>query len=860
MKFLYYLILGLLILAEPVQANPPDSAYLFSYASTRNGGRNGLHFAWSVDKTNWHAIGPDHAYVRSDYGRWGSQKRMVSPYLFQSKDGQWRAVWSLNETVNEFAFVSSPDLVYWSRQYYPPMGGSMNIVNPVIQYEAEKDRYSINWVSNSGEQQGHYRCHTYDFKTFSAVEPVSKPSVKDNRVEMAINGRTETGTMHRVEWSQIDKLIQSQQLSAYKRSLNDERMEDDARRFAGMRDLKATVVVDGSKPKVISDMMMGIFFEDLNYAADGGLYAELIQNRGFEYRLSDKEGHDASWTATKAWSVSGEGMSFAIDTLEPLHANNKHYAILTIDRTGAAFQNEGFNGIVVRDKEKYDFSVFVRNADGKSMKLLVRLTGADGTVYGQTTVTSRSKNWKQEKAVITVKGDATNARLEIVPQSTGTLFLDMISLFPQKTFKGRKNGLRADLAQTIADLHPRFVRFPGGCVAHGDGLHNMYRWANTIGPLEARVPQRNLWGYHQSAGLGYYEYFLFCKDIGAEPVPVVAAGVPCQNSATGGGGQQGGILLCEMHDYVQEVLDLIEYANGDKKSKWGRLRAAAGHPEPFNLKYIGVGNEDLITDIFEERFTMIFNAVKEKYPEIIVIGTSGPFYEGTDYEEGWGIANKLGVPMIDEHYYVPPGWFIHNQDFYDKYDRSKAKVYLGEYAAHVPGRHNNIETALTEALYLLNLERNGDIVSMTSYAPLLAKEGFTQWNPDLIYFNNSEVKPTVGYWVQQLFGQNAGDRYLPHSISLNNGRQDARKRVAASVVRDSKSGDLIVKLVNLLPQEVSAQLDLKGLSISPATVQAHVLSGDPSDRNAKPVQVSLEVNEDFNYTLPAYSLTVIRIP
>lgn len=860
MKFLYYLLLALLIVAEPVQANPPDSAYLFSYASTRNGGRNGLHFAWSVDKTNWHAIGPDHAYVKSDYGRWGSQKRMVSPYLYQSKDGQWRAVWSLNETVNQFAFVSSPDLVYWSRQYYPYMGGSMNIVNPVIAYEAEKDRYTINWQSNEGEQKGHYRCHTYDFKTFSAIEPVSQPKVKDLRMEMTINGRAETGTLHRVEWSQIDKLIQSQQLSAYKRSLHDERMEDDARRFAGIKDLKATVVVDGSKPKAISDMMMGIFFEDLNYAADGGLYAELIQNRGFEYRLSDKEGRDASWTATKAWSVSGEGISFAIDTLQPLHANNKHYAILTIDRTGAAFQNEGYNGIVLRDKEQYDFSVFMCNADGKSMKLLVRLTDADGTVYGQTTLTSRSKKWKQEKAVITVKGDATNARLEIVPQSTGTLFLDMISLFPQKTFKGRKNGLRADLAQTIADLHPRFVRFPGGCVAHGDGLHNMYRWANTIGPLEARVPQRNLWGYHQSAGLGYYEYFLFCEDIGAEPVPVVPAGVPCQNSATGGGGQQGGIPICEMHDYVQEVLDLIEYANGDKKSKWGKLRAAAGHPEPFNLKYIGVGNEDLITDIFEERFAMIFNAVKEKHPEITVIGTSGPFYEGTDYVEGWDIANKLGVPMIDEHYYVPPGWFIHNQDYYDKYDRTKAKVYLGEYAAHVPGRHNNIETALTEALYLLSLERNGDIVSMTSYAPLLAKEGFTQWNPDLIYFNNSEVKPTVGYWVQQLFGQNAGDRYLPHSIRLNNGRQDLSKRVAASVVRDSRSGDLIVKLVNLLPQEVSAQLDLKGLSVSPSTVQAHVLSGDPSDRSAKPVQISLEVNENFSYTLPAYSLTVIRIP
>lgn len=453
-----------------------------------------------------------------------------------------------------------------------------------------------------------------------------------------------------------------------------------------------------------------------------------------------------------------------------------------------------------------------------------------------------------------------DARLEIVPQTEGKIALDMISLFPRNTFKGRKNGLRADLAQTIADIQPRFVRFPGGCVAHGDGLENIYRWENTIGPLESRKPQRNIWGYHQTAGLGYYEYFQFCEDIGAEPVPVVAAGVCCQNSATGGAGQQGGIPMCEMHDYVQDVLNLIEWANGDpKKSQWAKMRADAGHPKPFNLKYVGVGNEDLITDLFEERFTMIYEAVKEKYPDITVIGTAGPFYEGTDYVEGWDIATKLNVPMIDEHYYVPPAWFIYNQDYYDRYDRTKAQVYLGEYAAHVPGRHNNIETALAEALYLTACERNGDIVHMTSYAPLLAKEGKTNWNPDLIYFNNTEVKPTVGYYVQKLYGENAGDEYLASYMDISSHDEKVKKRIACSVVRDSKTNDTIIKLVNLLPVEVKPALDINPLNITGEKVIKTVLTGQPEDKDAKPEETLITVSDIKDLRLPAYSFTVLRI-
>jgi alpha-L-arabinofuranosidase len=341
---------------------------------------------------------------------------------------------------------------------------------------------------------------------------------------------------------------------------------------------------------------------------------------------------------------------------------------------------------------------------------------------------------------------------------------------------------------------------------------------------------------------------------------VLAAGVPCQNSShhhqTGIAGQQGGIPLNEMDAYIQDILDLIEWANADKNTTWGKLRAAAGHPAPFNLKYIGIGNEDLISEVFKERFEMIYKAIKAKYPAITVIGTVGPFYEGSDYSFGWDFASKLEVPMVDEHYYVPPAWLINNQDFYDKYDRTKPKVYLGEYAAHVRGRPNNMETALAEALYLCSVERNGDVVEMTSYAPLLAKEGHTQWNPDMIYFNNSEIKLTPGYEIQKMFGNNAGEEYIESSVTVDHGNADVQKRIAKSVVRDAKTGDLIIKLVNLLP--VEATVDVKDLNLSNCNIEKTVLQGNPDEKNVKPVTTT-DVVLNNKLVLPKYSFTVLRI-
>ncbi len=832
MKQIAFPALALGLATLPVQAdvrdvaNAPDSVYLFSYAQAN--GQSGLKFAWSGDGEKWHIVADNYEYLKSDFGPWGNGKKMYAPMLVQSKeDDSWHCLWLTTQSGQVMAHASSDDLLTWRAQsyFYP---------------------------KNRGQYQP------------AAAWPVKEQTV-------IVGRENQRGWVQRVPYALIENLTRFADHKRYRQSLYDERMADDPTRFAGLEPVEAIVRVYGSQSKPISDHLIGIFFEDINYGADGGLYAELVQNRDFEYASSD--GSRQGWDSGYAWSVvSGKDTDpVTIGTEAPIHENNPHYAILHVPSTGVRLLNPGFDGIVLKKGERYDFSCFARTGQGgKGGKVVVSLIDMDNREIAAATVKVTSKNWKKYKAVLTSEADVPNARLCIAPSTGGTYHFDIVSLFPQSTFKGRKNGLRADLAQTLADLHPHFVRFPGGCVAHGDGIDNLYDWKGSIGPLEARKPLRNLWDYHQTRGLGYFEYFQFCEDIGAEPVPVLAAGVPCQNS--GGGtqygyddltkyGQQCGIPMEQMPAYVQDVLDLIEYANGDaRKTEWGKKRAEAGHPEPFNLKYIGIGNEDLITEVFEERFTMIYSAVREKHPEVTVIGTVGPFYEGTDYNEGWKLASKLEIPMVDEHYYVSPGWFIHNQDYYDRYDRSKSKVYLGEYAAHLPGRPNNIETALSEALYLTAVERNADVVTMTSYAPLLAKEGHIQWSPDLIYFNNQEVKPTVGYYTQQMFGQNAGNHYIPSTVKLNNERDAVRKRIGVSVVKDDASGDYIVKLVNLLPVEVNAKVSMENISwVNPVATKT-VLKGAPADKQAKPLTEPFEITrEKVLYTMPPYSFTVIRV-
>ncbi len=631
--------------------------------------------------------------------------------------------------------------------------------------------------------------------------------------------------------------------------------------LSGLHAQPTTVTVQAGAPgKPISPDLVGIFFEDLNYAADGGLYAELIQNRSFDYSSPDHK----DWTSLTAWQLAqregGQG-SVTIETESPLNAQNPTYAVLSVAAAGrgVGLINEGFDGIPVKAGETYNVSLFARKLTGSAAPLSVRLESKTGALLAEATLPAPTTDWKQVSTTLKPATTNADARLVVLATGPGKLALDMVSLFPAKTFHSRSNGLRADLAQVVADLHPKFMRFPGGCLVHGDGLDNIYNWKNTIGPVEQRKGQSNIWRYHQTVGLGYFEYFQFCEDIGAKPLPVVAAGVCCQNSNhTRGTGQQG-LPLDAMPAYIQDVLDLIEFANGPASSTWGAKRAAAGHPEPFHLKYLGVGNEDHITPVFKERFHLIYDAVKAKHPEITVIGTVGPASDGDDFVNGCKIADELRVPIVDEHYYKRPQWFWDNLTRYDTYDRTKSKVYLGEYAAHDDKRRSTLRSALAEAAYLTSLERNGDVVPFASYAPLIARKGHTQWSPDMIYFTGTEVFLTINYHVQQLFSVNSGDAWLTTTLS----QPATPSRFAASAVRDSQTGDLILKFVNGDNAARPLHIDLVGAKKLTATAVKTVLAASDVDTiDAEAVQPKtspITIAPTFDYEAPANSLTVIRI-
>jgi alpha-N-arabinofuranosidase len=622
--------------------------------------------------------------------------------------------------------------------------------------------------------------------------------------------------------------------------------------------------------KKISPYLFGLFFEDINYSADGGLYAELIQNRSFEYDPTEQRG----WNPLSFWDYVSPGFSIgriSVETTSPIHANNPHYIVLDIEHvgheanyigeSGVGVNNFGFDGMVVKAGDTYNLTLFVRQLSKNPVSVKACLQSPQGKILAESIFSTSSGDWKKYVTSLIPAESNDSATLTLLAITEGKIALDVVSLFPEKTFKNRPNGMRADLAQVLADMKPGFIRFPGGCLAHGDGLGNMYRWKNTIGPIEARKEQRNLWGYHQTTGLGYYEFFQFCEDIGAKPLPVLPAAVSCQNSGgtwrIGGTGQK--ILpMNEMQDYIQEVLDLIEWANGPATSAWGAKRASAGHPEPFNLQYIGIGNEDQITPGFEEHFTMIYNAVKVRYPEIIVIGTSGPFHSGDDFEKGWKLANALKVPVVDEHYYTQPEWLLSNLNRYDTYNRQGSQVYLGEYASW----GNKVRNAIAEAAYMTALERNGDIVRMASYAPLLAKKNHTQWKTDLIFFDNTSICLTPNYFVQKMFSVNQGDLYFDNVIS----KDQRDTTLAASCVQDSKTGDIMLKLVNAGKESKTMKIDLTGFKkIFPDATQT-IYTGDANaentlenPRNIVPVVTALKLSKTFDYATPTMSLTVIRI-
>lgn len=622
--------------------------------------------------------------------------------------------------------------------------------------------------------------------------------------------------------------------------------------------------------KKISNELFGLFFEDINYSADGGIYAELVQNRSFEYNPTERR----EWHPLSFWEYINPGYSIgrlSVETKAPVHPNNPHYIVLDVEvvgnyeefdgEAGVGLKNPGFDGMIIREGEIFNFSIFARQFSESPVEMLVSLQNPKGEVLAQSSFSTVSNEWQKYTATLTATGASDTASLVVLAKNPGQIALDMISLFPEKTFKNRPNGLRADLAQMLADMEPKFVRFPGGCLVHGDGLGNMYRWKNTIGPLEQRKAQRNIWGYHQTGGLGFFEYFQFCEDIGAKPIPILPAGVSCQNSGgtwrIGGTGQKA-LCMDNMDEFVQEVLDLIEWANGPATSEWGAKRAAAGHSAPFNLEYLGIGNEDKLTPEFKERFELIYNAVKEKHPEIKVIGTSGPFSDGEDFEKGWEFVHKLRVPVVDEHYYKEPDWFLANHFRYDNYDRNASKVYLGEYASW----GNKLYNAVVEAAYMTSLERNGDVVVMASYAPLLAKKSFTQWNTDMIFFDNLNIVPTPNFYVQKIFMTNQGDYYFDGVVQTD--RKDSLQ--AASCVMDSKTGDVILKLVNVGNESKTMNIDLSRFNKLKGEAKISVLKGDAgaentfeNQRNIVPKESNFQAIQKFDYNAPPMSVTVIRI-
>lgn len=527
------------------------------------------------------------------------------------------------------------------------------------------------------------------------------------------------------------------------------------------------------KPKAeLSPVLYGLFFEDINYSADGGLYAELIENRSFDYFSVDGSGENGKrMHPLSAWEKverGGGAVEIAVSDKTPLNENNRKYLTVKITKEGyTGVRNTGFDGIALKKGAKYDFSVFARRTQDADKPVEVILEDDDGKPLASGTIPGLSDNWKKYEITLTTNADAAKASLLMTTHGKGELMLDMVSLFPQDTFKGRKNGMRKDLAQALADLKPGFLRFPGGCLVHGNGLANSYRWKDSVGPVEQRKPNWNLWGYHQTHGLGYFEFMQLCEDIGATPLPILPVGVSCSFR------KPFDIVPPEdLHIWTDDALDLIEFANGPTDSKWGKLRAGMGHPEPFHLRYVGLGNEEGDTPEVRERFPRFVEAIRKRYPEIRIVGTSGLGPEIPLFD----MMTKTKVFSTDEHYYMQPGWFLDNTHRFDNFDRRKPKIFVGEYASE----GNTLFNAVAEAAYLTGIERNADVVDMTCYAPLFAKYNFTQWTrANLIWFTNDRVVKTPNYYVQQLFGTNRGDVYLDNKVAMN--KQAAKKKFAGRV-------------------------------------------------------------------------------
>ncbi len=657
----------------------------------------------------------------------------------------------------------------------------------------------------------------------------------------------------------------------------------------------ATLTVQVNKPGApVPKNMYGLFFEDINFAADGGLYPELVKNKSFE-----TDDHLIGWRAIRGAQAL---QSYLVSSDRPISAGNNHFLRLSVGSASpdAGFVNEGFRGMGVKQGAEYTFSVYLRRGPGRVSGLSVTLeepgqrgsgpeTASSGRALAQASITGLSGEWQKYSVVLKPSATAAKARLKLTVEGTGTLDVDVVSLFPKDTYMKRENGLRPDLVQLLKDMKPGFLRFPGGCIVEGITLDNRYQWKETIGDVAARKPLINRWNkefahrytpdYYQSFGLGFFEYFQLSEDIGAEPLPILNVGMACQfNSAelapisaakgpNAGSAGDGPTL----DTFIQDALDLVEFANGPATSTWGAKRVAMGHPAPFNLKMIGIGNEQWGPQ-YLERYEPFAKALKAKYPAIQIVSSAGPSPDGDLFDKATFKLREEKAEYIDEHYYAKPEWFRQHVDRYDSYPRTGSKIFAGEYAAQSVGiasekNKNNWDCAISEAAFMTGLERNADVVAMASYAPMLAHVDAWQWTPNLIWFDNLSSYGSVNYYVQQLYSQNKGTTMLP--VQLPGGAKNGTDNLFASAVADDPAGDIVVKLVNYSPAPRAVKVSLAGAKKMGKTGRAFVMaSSDLNTQNSLQEPRKLTPQEStfavagptVSYTLAPNSFTVLRIP
>lgn len=618
----------------------------------------------------------------------------------------------------------------------------------------------------------------------------------------------------------------------------------------------------------VQPTMYGIFFEDINYAADGGLYGELVKNRSFEFP-----------DALMGWKAFGK---FEVKNDGPFE-RCPHYVVLGYsghNDTATGLQNEGYFGIGIEKGEDYRFSVWAKAVSGDAtveVSLVDENTMEEHQEFATAELKVSGNEWKKYELVLKPTKTEQKANLRLLLKGKNSVALEHVSLFPKHTFKDRDNGMRRDLAQALYDLHPGVFRFPGGCIVEGSSLEQRYQWKNSIGPVENRPLNGNRWlstfnyrlfpDYYQSYGLGFYEYFLLSEDIGAEPLPVLNVGMACQYQNWNN--PKAHVPVDSLQPYIQDCLDLIEFANGDVNTTWGKKRAEMGHPAPFNLKFLAVGNEQW-DNLYYERLRPFVKAIKAKYPNIKLIGTSGPDSEGEMFDKGWKAMKELKADLVDEHFYRDEHWFLSHGLRYEGYDRKGPKVFAGEYACHGKGKKwNHFETSLYEAAFMTDLERNADVVDMATYAPLFAHVDGWQWRPDMIWYDNTRMFKTVSYYVQQMYACNKGTNVLP--LTMNGKAVAGQDGLFASAVVDKQKGEVIVKVANTSDKTQEVTLNLNGLkgsrSASLTTLQCDNMDAENTLDNPnkiRPVETTATCESKKNATvlsdkLPAKSFRMYKI-